>query len=472
MDAYESKKNKVVLYRWVTIVSTIIFWLATLFLSAYYYKYRNSENIDRIVVWLLLSQTFVLFFTIISNIAGKKFRRILSRRNAQTERERINDLEIIAALCADYNAVFYADLFSGQVKVYNLNEVMSDRIGSGFEDGHDFEWYVDYYCNKLVCEENREEFLREVNKENLREKLKDREYYTYTYMGDMYGEKTFFQMKAAKLNNSENHIVVGFTNIDEEVRENMAHQELVQRALAQTLEANKIKDSILTNIATEIMGPVNSIVEIAGLLSSNEDNSQSVRSSGKHILMETDNLGMMLNDIMEMNRLKSEQFVFKKEKADLGKIFESVIEVASERARTRRISFSLDSSIVHSSVFCDARRIFAIVQHICNFIAEFTFEENEIAVVFREIRRSGNKAHYSLSVSNNGHGLAVDPKLLKALSEDNNYEEICVDPFYNKILGLYITKTIVEIKNGTFGITSNDSNGTTIEISLNLTVED
>ncbi|MCQ2520725.1 MAG: HAMP domain-containing histidine kinase [Lachnospiraceae bacterium] len=472
MDDYQNQRSKAILLRWIAIASVIVFWLTTVLLAFYYFLHKESEAAERIVVWLVLSQTIVMLLTIFSNSAGRKFRRMLSRRRAREERERINDLEIIATLCAGNNAVFYADLLSGEVKVYNLNEVMSDRIGSGFEAGHDFEWYVEYYCNRLVCEESRSEFRKQVNKENLREKLKDREYYTYTYVGDLFGEKNYFQMKAAKVNGSENHIVIGFTDVDEEVRENMERQDLVQRALSQTLEANKIKDSILTNIATEIMDPINSIVEIARLLSANDTNSQSVRSSGKHILMETENLGMMLNDIMEMNRLQSEQIVFKKEKADIKQLIENVVMTASERAKARCVSFSLNTSVVHNNVLCDAKRIFAVVQHICNFVTEFTFEENTVNVEFDEIRTSGHKAYYSLKVSNNGGGLGVDPKLLKALSEENNYEEICVDPFYNQILGLYIAKTIVEIKKGEFAISSNESSGTTIEISLNLTIED
>lgn len=472
MMDFEKKRKLAFFFRFLTIACVVVFWIVTIGLAFYYYKNRNAENIEQIVVWLLLSQTGVMFCTAISGFVGRSFRRELAKKRAKTEREHINTLEIVSTLCAGYNGVFYTDLLSGEVKLYRLNEVMMNRMGPEFTDGRSFEWYVDSYKDRLVCEEYREEFAREVNPDNLREKLKDREYYTYTYLGDLNGRNNYFQMKAAKVNGSENHLVIGFADVDEEIRGNMEQQEILRNALEQTREANKIKDTILTNIATEIMEPVGSIVEIARMLSANEANSDSVKSSGKHILMDTENLGMMLNDIMEMNRIRSEQFVFKKERTDISQMVEQVYLAASARAKEKRVSFEFKKDIVHNIVLCDTKRVTEVLQHVCNFVAEFSYEDSLVTVSIRETKAVGRNVGFEIEVGNNGHGQSIDARLLKAISEPNGFDEICFNPYYNQVLGIYLSKTIVELKGASFDIISNDSEGTRITINVEFGAED
>lgn len=468
-DVFEKRKREVTYLRTALFTVVLIFWIVSIGMMVYYGEAIEFLRTDMVMSWVVISQSVILVLVFLSLYRGMLFRKHLEKKRNAQERLHINNLEIIGALCSNYNAVYFANLFTEEVTVLMAGGRIRDNMGVDYvEESHSIEWYANAYSEKMLFEEDREAFLKEVNGENLREKLKDREYYTYNYVGNKNGKKNFFQMKAAKVNGSENMLVVGFADVDSEVREELEKQNLLQDALTQTMEANNTKDLVISDIITRIMEPVNSIVEIARMISGNESNTDSVRSAGNHILMETENLGILFNDIMEMNRLRNEQFVIKKGKADINKILDTVYGAISERAKEKKVTLFFDRDISHERVIGDEKRLTTIFQHMVNIAMDYCYEDCSLHFLASETGVVDNKASFEFVVLNHGNGM--DERTKNTILNEQSFDEICMNTNVNSAIGLSISRQIIELMGGKLEIDSAEQQGMkiTAKISLNI----
>ena len=464
MDKVDKKLLQLKYSRITTNIIMVICWGISVGLTIACLRGTLQNPVVTLAAWLIVSMTLNLctgFYTVVS---GVEYQEAATKLAEEKERDNMDNMEIIEALCINFNAVYYVDFLKDEIRFLQIGNRIQQYMGAEYSEKHAYEWYVMAYARKLVYEEYREEFIRELSPDNLREKLKDRDYYTYNYEGDKDGQRNVFRMFAAKINGSENHLVLGFADVDEEVRADLEKSEITKAALLQAQEANSTKDIILDNIASEIIEPVNSIVEIARMLSANEANPPSVRSSGNHILLETENVGIILTDIMEMNRIRNRQFFLKADKTDLNALLDVVENSVKERAKEKKINVTLNREIVHTVVMCDKKRMDSILQHIYNNAIDFSYVGGEITSSITEIQVLNHKAYYDIVIGDNGAG--IDESVIDSLFEPDSFDRVCSDKTSNRVIGLSVTKSVIELMGGKFEITSKKHEGTRITVHL------
>lgn len=168
-------------------------------------------------IWSVASGILTYVIVLSASVAGRFYSR--SIYNMVTQSQDISDrsFSVIAALNNNYNAVYYCDLNTGEVKFLQLGKRIMTYMAREYSESHTLEWYARAYAEKLIAPENVQAFLDVVNCENLKEKLKDRDYYTYVYLADKNGKQNYFKMKAAKVEDDPNKLVIGFADIDSEI---------------------------------------------------------------------------------------------------------------------------------------------------------------------------------------------------------------------------------------------------------------
>jgi signal transduction histidine kinase len=463
-DNSNKKQIRLVYFRGSVLFLTALFWVVTIIMVVNYFKNPSSDMGRILAAWSIVSFSMQLALILLISFTARDFQRTLTKMGNERERVSKDNLEIIEALSSNYNAVYYANILTGELKFLQLGGRIQKYMGNEYSEKHPFEWYANAYCQKLVKDDYKEAFLRECNADNLREKLKDRDYYTFNYVGDKEGRDNYFQMKAAKVNGSENQIVVGFADVDDEVRAANEQAELVEGALAQAREVNRIKDSILDNITTQIVEPIDSIVEIARMLAGNESNTDSVKSSGNHILMETENLGVIINDIMEMNRINNDQFIIKRSKADIMKLLDLVEADIQNRGKEKNLQINFSRQIVHNIVKCDEKRFITILRHVAMNAINNSYVGGVINATIMETQVLKKKAYYDIIVEDFGSGM--DEESIKILMNQDSIDNICIDPNGTRYLGLAITKVVLDLIGGKLEITSRRREGTTVIVKL------
>lgn len=218
MDDYCSKSGKKM--KFVRVISPVISALllvSTLIFFYIAYRQNTAGAYKACGIWSVACVAIVFAVTLIASIAGRGYSK--SIYNMLTENRDISDrsFSIIGALNNNYNAVYYCNLVTGEVKFLQLGKRIMNYMSREYSESHPLEWYAKAYAEKLIAPENIPAFLAVVNCENLKEKLKDRDYYTYVYLADKNGKQNYFKMKAAKVEDDPNRLVIGFADIGSEV---------------------------------------------------------------------------------------------------------------------------------------------------------------------------------------------------------------------------------------------------------------
>lgn len=450
-------------FKVATIVIAVLFTVISVLVFSLAVSGQLEEPVRVLGGWGIVSMSILLAICLAGTISGKKYERIMFKFVAAREREFLDNMEIIRSLSSNYNGVYYCDLLTGEVRFLQVSNRIERYMGREFSESHPLEWYVEAYSRKLVKKEYQEEFVCTVSTTNLREKLKDRDYYTYIYIGDKNGVDAYFEMKAAKINGSENRVVIGFADVDDEIREKEEQTRLTRDALKQANQSNLIRESMIDNVSENIKHPVDAIVEIAKMLEGNEDNPESVKASGSHILVETEGIYTMLSDICEVNRIQNNKFMLNITETNLDEILARAVESLDILAHDHGVEIEVSKQLVHSRVFCDADRVGNIVRHLISCSIENSQRGGKILAQVFETQVLNKKAYFDFVIEDSGH--SFDKAFIESLKGENALE-MAYGASAQEIgfLSLSIAKVIVGLMGGKFDITCNEESGTRISV--------
>ena len=151
------------------------------------------------------------------------YQRFLLDCTAQKIQEKKNEkrqMELIQALCIDFNLVCFVDPEQGTV-----TPIRNDGIGFSYIDGEKIllEDVMGEYIEERVHEDDREMLREAISLNNLKEQLKKKNLYYVNYRKCVGDEIIYFQFKAVGAGNGDGGlgIVLGFRSVDGEIRKEM-----------------------------------------------------------------------------------------------------------------------------------------------------------------------------------------------------------------------------------------------------------
>ena len=236
--------------------------------------------------------------------------------------------------------------------------------------------------------------------------------------------------------------------------------------LAETIkEANQAKDLFLANMSHEIRTPLNGIVGFTQLLkttSLNDDQDEFI-----HVIEESsENLLTIVNDILDLSKIKAE-------KIDLEEIafnpldkFESAVETYGAKALQKDIDFGvyIDPSLP-SSILGDPTRLSQILVNLISNAVKFTGTYGEVSVFCERIHEDADEVTIKFSVKDTGIGITLvqQKRIFEAFSQADSST---TRKFGGTGLGLSISSKLVTLMGGKLEIDSEPGEGSTFYFSL------
>ncbi|MBQ9553218.1 MAG: diguanylate cyclase [Clostridia bacterium] len=129
---------------------------------------------------------------------------------------------MINALSEEYFDLYYIDLATDEFIEYG--SVTGGERRSTENKGTDFFNEARKDAHKVIYKEDRESFLKVLNKENILSEIKKNGVFITQYRLLIDGAPTYVSLKATCLNGDENRMIIGITNVDAQVRDHMAAQ--------------------------------------------------------------------------------------------------------------------------------------------------------------------------------------------------------------------------------------------------------
>ena len=427
-----------------------------------------------------------IYYVFLSDITEKKAEREALLRQQELEeklalqeqllrqKERAAEMsKMITAMASDYRSICYVVLDTDEGICYRTDHAYTNTltVDEHFRFSEKFRDYAENY----VTESYREGFLQFIDPDTIRERLSTELMISYHYLRIRDGVESYEMLRMAGVRRPEDrgdHIVhavgIGFTDIDQEMRESMARNETLRIALEVAEEANKAKTAFLSNMSHEIRTPMNAIIGLNSIALNDPETSgktkeylEKIGSSARHLLN-------IINDILDMSRIESGRMVIRHEEFSFSKALEQVNTIISGQCRDKGLHYDCRLSEKMDEYYIgDDMKLRQLLINILGNAVKFTPAGGTVTFVIEETARFDRKVTLRFTISDTGIGMSKEylPKLFDPFSqEDSSSTNRCG----SSGLGMPITKSIVELMNGTIDVQSEKGKGTTFTVTVTL----
>ena len=408
-----------------------------------------------------------IYYVFISDITEKKQRQEADRKKHSKELD-----NMITAMVSDYRSVYHVDLDADDAVCYRADPGDSmDREGVHFP----FHSRFKEYAEKYVDEKYREGFLRFVDPDNIRDALAAENIIAYRYLIRRGGKESYEMLRMAGVRHPadrEDHIVhavgMGFTDIDSEMRENLVQQKALADALAVAEQASRAKTAFLSNMSHEIRTPMNAIIGLNSLALRNGHLPAETRGYLEKIGESARHLLGLINDILDMSRIESGRIVLRKEEFSFRGMLEQINTMVMTQCVEKGLKYECKVIGGVSDYYIgDDMKLKQVLINILSNAIKFTDAPGSISMTVERTGSFSDQSTIKFIISDTGIGMDKEfiPKIFDSFTQEDSSRS---SKYGSTGLGMAITRSIVELMNGTISVTSEKGVGSEFTVILSL----
>ena len=237
----------------------------------------------------------------------------------------------------------------------------------------------------------------------------------------------------------------------------------VVRDITERKQVDKMKNEFISTVSHELRTPLTSIRGSLGLISGGavgelpEQAQEMLKIAGNN----TERLLILINDILDIQKIESGQMAFSFESLDIMSFLEQAIAENAAYGDQHDVKFVIANVVPNARVFADKDRMMQVMANLMSNAAKFS-SDGEIVEI------SATQCHDGLlriSVTDHGMGIPEEfqPKLFDKFTQSDSSD---TRQKGGTGLGLSITKVIIEKHGGTIGFISKKDEGATFYVDL------
>lgn len=381
--------------------------------------------------------------------------------------------KMITALASDYRSVYHIDLDRDEGICYRSDPSDHEQTGVGirFSYSERFRWYA----MNSVDERYRENFLKFISPDNIRKELADKPIIAYRYLVHRGGRDYYEMIRMAGVRHAEDrddHIVhavgLGLTNIDAEMRDEMAKSRAVSDALEAAQEASKAKTAFLSSMSHEIRTPMNAIIGLDSLALQKKDLDADTREYLEKIGASARHLLSLINDILDMSRIESGKMVLRNEAFSFRDVLDQINVMVMTQCSDKGLKYECTiGEEVADSYIGDEVKLKQVLINILSNAIKFTDAPGNVSMSVVRTAVFEDKSTLKFTISDTGIGMdeSFIPKVFDTFTQEFGGS---TNKYGSTGLGMAITKNIVEIMNGSISVKSAKGKGTAFTVMVTL----
>ncbi len=253
------------------------------------------------------------------------------------------------------------------------------------------------------------------------------------------------------------------TSVLEQQREEMSD---LTRNLTEAYEhaenANRAKSEFLANMSHELRTPLNAVIGFSELIKNQafgpigsdryRNYANDINESGQHLLS-------IINDILDLSKIESEEADLNETSLDISALIASVQSMVKLRAEKKGLFLDFDVPANPPALRGDDRKIKQILTNLLTNAIKFTDRGGKASLKVWWRMESG----YVFQIADTGIGIAASD-IPKALSRFGQVESSLARTFDGTGLGLPLTKALVELHGGALDLQSELGVGTIVTV--------
>lgn len=375
---------------------------------------------------------------------------------------------IIQALCSNYNAVFDVNFTEDTIKYLRMNSKIDKLLSDAFLVKQPIVNYTRIYADKVCLPEYRDEFLAEASQENIQNKLKDRDYFTYIYMGDKNGKPAYFQMKAVKMDDLQNHVIIGFADVDDEIRMEEGKRRITREAVEEAEKANRVKNIFLANMSHDLRTPLNAIMGFSSVAEWHLDDSEKMKKYIANTKQAANQMLYLVDNLLDMSDIENRAIELINNPFDIKQLLDEVESILQPEAKMRNqeLKFEL-KNVKHIHLNADDLKIKRILINLCGNALKFTDAGGRITLTTSEMYHNEDEVRFEFRVKDNGIGMSEE-YVMQAFDMFSREFSATDSGVPGSGVGLTITKRLVDSMDGTIAVESIKGEGTEFVVKLKL----
>ena len=384
---------------------------------------------------------------------------------------------MITALSSDYRSVYYINLDDDEGVCYRTHSV----IGDSLEVGESFPYLATFrdYAEKYVTADTRDDFLNFIDPDSIRKNLETNRVISCLYLIKHDGRESYEMLRMAGVRQAEDrddHIVhavgAGFTDADAETRNAMAKNQALSDALVAAEEASKAKTAFLSSMSHEIRTPMNAIIGLdhialnePGISDKTRENLEKIGESANHLLA-------LINDILDMSRIESGRMLIHNEDFHLMDALNQVNTIIEGQCRDKGLNYRFNmQGEVDGFYRGDETKLRQVLINILGNAVKFTPVGGDVCLTVQRTAHFEDKTTIRFITQDSGIGISEEflSKIFEPFSQEDTMR---ANKYGSTGLGMPITKSIVEMMNGTIQVESEKDKGTTFSVTITFTDSD
>ena len=237
----------------------------------------------------------------------------------------------------------------------------------------------------------------------------------------------------------------------------------VVRDITERKEMDRMKNEFISTVSHELRTPLTSIRGSLGLLSSGTvgELPESANEMLKIASNNTERLLLLINDILDIQKIESGKMRFKFETVDLNLFIKQAITDHAEYGNQHGVTFILGKVLDGVHIYADKDRLMQVVGNLLSNAAKFSNDSDKVDISVA-MHHSGR-----LRISFTDYGVGIpdkfQPKLFERFTQSDSSDTRVKG---GTGLGLSISKVIIEKHGGLIGFVSKEGIGSTFYIEL------
>ncbi len=229
-------------------------------------------------------------------------------------------------------------------------------------------------------------------------------------------------------------------------------------------ELNRAENHFFSSMSHEIRTPINTIIGLNEIIL-RSDISDDIAENAKNIQGASKMLLTLINDIMDVSKIKSGKMEIVDVSYETGELFSEIVNMIWVKAKEKGLEFRLQVDESIPSMLCgDEVRIKQVLINLLNNAVKYT-SEGSVTLSVRSERLSLNRVRVWFSVEDTGQGVKKEniPYIFNAFKRVEEGKNRHIE---GTGLGLSIVRQLVELMGGEISVNSVYTKGSTFIVSL------
>ncbi len=233
-------------------------------------------------------------------------------------------------------------------------------------------------------------------------------------------------------------------------------------------ESSHAKTDFLSQMSHDIRTPMNAVIGFTGLAKKSDSLEEIQQEYIPKIETASNQLLMIINDVLEMNSIEKGKIVFHKTPRDMTELVEDIKTVMHLQTEQKGIQLITDVNIRDRYIYCDENRFNRVFMNLLSNAVKFTPKGGTITFAIEQAEPPKDEyALYRFKVSDTGIGMA--PEFAPLVFEPFERERTStVSRVEGTGLGMAIVKSIIDAAGGTITVDSTLNVGTTFIVEIRI----